>query len=59
LEQHNLRKVEPMNSGEITFGILIGTVALIFGFASLPRGFLPFGIIAAIAALAAAVLLEG
>ena len=48
-----------MTSGQITFGIVIGTVALIFGFASLPRGFLAFGILAAVAALAAAVLLEG
>ena len=47
-----------MRSSEISFFILAGTIALIFGFASLPRGFIAVGIVAVIAALAAMILLE-
>ena len=44
---------------EISFYILVGTIALILGFAAQPRGFAAVGILAAVAALAAAILLEG
>jgi len=39
------RKDGEMRSGEISFGILVGTIALIFGFASLPRGFVAMGLV--------------
>jgi hypothetical protein len=38
--------------------ILVGTIALIFGFASLPRGFVAMGLVAAVVAFAALILLE-
>jgi hypothetical protein len=38
---------------EIGFYVLVGTIALAFGFASQPRGFVAVGVVAAVAAIAA------
>ena len=48
-----------MGSGAISFYSFLGTIALVFGFASLPRGFTAVGLVAAAATLAAVVLLQG
>jgi hypothetical protein len=44
---------------EIGFYVLVGTIALAFGFASQPRGFVAVGVVAAVAAIAELILLEG
>jgi hypothetical protein len=44
---------------EIDFYILVGTIVLILGFSTLPRGFVAVGIVATVAATIAVILLEG